>query len=270
MEAVCSAHPLGQDLQYSANEASHSAPGALVAAPHQPNFWPMGSSNSQQQPRMTAEATPSGFQLTLPGLSSLLLQNRVQRPLQQHTWLLPQSMPQSDGAGDQSSEDVSSLDRNGVMNLLATAGLGDEAESQQQAAGKDEVEEIQAHVPYEAFLFLAKMRALVVINRRHQHGAVADSLAKDSCRKRMLERAVLARFARGKPSFCPLPCLPPCNPALVPLCQDHVPQYWHQTYAMDPVWLCLYVLSWTFAGKASAPTYFSHRSIDMMTSVTAY
>lgn len=208
IEDICSADPLGQNLQSSANEDSHPGSGAIVAAPHQPFYWPMGSSNSQNQPRWTADATPSGMHFTLPGLSSLLLQNRVQRPVQQHTWVLP-DVPQSDGAGDQSSEDISFLDKDDVMNLLATGGLGDEANSQQQADGQDEVEEIQPNVPYVVFVFLAKMRALVVRRRRHQLGAVAESLALDSCRKRMLERAVIARFAKSEP--LPRPPIPPTH-----------------------------------------------------------
>ena len=212
MEHICSADPLRQNLQCSANEASHPLSAALVTVSHQPTHWPMGSSNSQQ-PRWTADATPSAVQFTLPGFSSLLLQNRVQRPLQEQTWVLPRSMPQSDGAGDQSSEDLSFFDKDDVVNLFAVGGLADEADSQQQAVGHDEVEEIQAHVPYVVFVFLAKMRALVVRRRRHQHGAVAQSLALDSCRKRMLERAVLARFARSKPCGCPPPPLLPSIPS---------------------------------------------------------
>ena len=206
---TCSADPL---RLAQPDEASHS--GAVVAAPHQPTYWPMGSSNGQRQRGWIADPTPSGIQFTLPGLSSLLVPNRVQRPIQQHSWVLPpHSVPQSDGAGDQSSEDMSFLDKDDVMSLLATGGLGDEADSQQHAPGEDEVEEIQPQVPYVVFVFLARMRALVVRRRRHQHGAVADSLALDSCRKRMLERAVIARFAKGKtPPLRPTPLSPPPPP----------------------------------------------------------
>ena len=211
MEDICSADPLRLELP---NDASHS--GAVVAASHQPTYFPMGSSNAQRHRGWTADATPSGIHFNLPGLSSLLVPNRVQRPIQQHTWVLPpHSVPQSDGAGDQSSEDISFLDKDDVISLLATGGLGDEADSQQQAPGQHEVEEIQPHVPYVVFVFLAKMRALVVRRRRHQLGAVAESLALDSCRKRMLERAVIARFAKSEPLPCsPFP--PSLHPSLPP------------------------------------------------------
>lgn len=79
------------------------------------------------------------------------------------------------------------------MSFISTSdGLGDEAERQQLAAGKNQVEQVQQHVQPAVYLFLAKM---LVRRQRHQHGAAAHSPALESSNQ-MWQLAVLARFAK--------------------------------------------------------------------------
>ena len=249
-------HPQGG----AGNENGLWGSGALVAASQQATHWPMGSNNSHQRQRgWAAQTSPSSFHIDLPGLPSLVFADSVDRPVQQHTWVLPQY----DGAGDLSSEDISFLDKDDVMSLLAPGGLGDDdADSEQRAGGEDEVEEIQPQVPYVVFVFLAKMRALVVRRRRHQLGAVAESLALDSCRKRMLERAVIARFAKSKISPSP-------PPPGVPLSAYHLSKGAALTsHVITPVLLCLHALprAMFLTKHAHAPTCtYMHCSIGRPT-----
>lgn len=79
------------------------------------------------------------------------------------------------------------------MSFISTSdGLGDAAERQQLAAGKNQVEQVQQHVQPAVYLFLAKM---LVRRQRHQHGAAAHSPALESSNQ-MWQLAVLARFAK--------------------------------------------------------------------------
>lgn len=217
-----------------------------MAAPQQATFWPMGSNRSHQRRRgWAAQSAPSSFHIDLPGLPSLVFADSVDRPVQQHTLVLPQY----DGAGDLSSEDLSFLDKDDVMSLLAPNGLGDDADSEQQVGGPDEVEEIQPQVPYVVYVFLAKMRALVVRRRRHQLGAVAESLALDSCRKRMWQRAVIARFAKSKlPPTPPPPLLP--TPMCFPTCHSTA----LTSHATTAILLCLHARAMWLTRRAHAPT----------------
>ena len=103
-------------------------------------------------------------------------------------------MPQSDGAGDQSSEELSVFSQRGLSRLLS---MEDDADSQQLVMNQLQV--IQPQHPHMVFIFLAKMQALMA-RRRHQHGAVAESPALDGRTGRMWQRAVLASFARSEGS----------------------------------------------------------------------
>lgn len=178
--------PPGDALVCSGNPASHPASSATV-----PPSWDTAlSMNSHQALTAVPNSHPYGF--TVPEYQSLVLPARVERPMQPSLWVLPQF----DGAGDQSSGDFSLLSQNGLTNLFA---VDDDADSQQLV--RDQGGLSQAHHPHMVFIFLAKMRALVA-RRRHQHGAVADSLALDGWRGRMWQRAVLARFARSEGITC--------------------------------------------------------------------
>ena len=119
-------------------------------------------------------------------------------------------MPQSDGAGDQSSgEEISFVSQDDLMDCLAAAQIGldgsDDADSQQQDTGPSQVLVLQPQVQHVVIVFLARMRALVV-RRRLQRGA-ATSTDLD---QRLRQRAVLARWARCESSlllFLPHSCL---------------------------------------------------------------
>ena len=191
-----------------ANEAILPASEAMIAAP-QATMYTMGSNTQGHQPwaEMTFSCGSMPHHFTGQEYVARDFLGRVERPIQRLPWV-----PQYDGAGDQSSDEMSFFlsHQDDVMNFLA---LDDDADSQQLVAGQDQVEEIhiQPHLQHVVFLFLAKMRGLVMRRRRHQHGAVIESLALDSS-KRMWQRAVIARFAKSeRHSACLL--LPDTEPA---------------------------------------------------------
>lgn len=173
LQSICSQYSSGHLLQGGGRQTTQPHSGTLVAAP-------TGSIASE----------PS-YHWTGPALS---LPITVERPLSQPTWLQLECQP---CAYNPSSDDSSILDQvNGSdpMSLCERSdGLGDAANSQELVADQDQVEVIQRHVQPAVYLFLAKMRALVVRRWRHQHGAAAHSPALES-RNRMWQLAVLARF----------------------------------------------------------------------------
>ena len=162
-----------------------SEPGSLTAA-SQAAAWPLNSRH------LSLESFPSG-PITLHGYPSNFVCTPVPRPIHQDTYVLPQS----DGAGDQSSEDFSLVNQNDLMDHLAAGRVGlegrDDADSHQQGTGPSQILVLQPQVQHVVIIFLAKMRALVV-RRRLQRGA-ATSTALD---QRLRQRAVLARWARCK------------------------------------------------------------------------
>lgn len=199
-EAVEDAYESPTWQSFSGNQTSHEESGAMVTPPWAP-AWPVSS-----QQALTAVPSRQHHSFTMQEYPSVVFSGRVEKPIQPGLWL-----PQYDGAGDQSSEELSLFGQNGLSRLLT---VEDDADSQQLVAGQLQV--FQQRHPHMVFMFLAKMRALVV-RRRHQHGAVADSLALDGWRRRMWQRAVLARFARSENSTWLLQSLLP-GPAHTCVC----------------------------------------------------
>ena len=194
VEEVCHSRP---DQFCSDNQNSRPDSGALVTTPRDP-AW---SWNSHQ----AVTGLPSRQQQPSYTLPSLVLSSRVERPIY---W-----MPQSDGAGDQSSEELSVFSQRGLSRLLS---MEDDADSQHLVMGQLQV--IQPHHPHMVFIFLAKMQALMA-RRRHQHGAVAESPALDGRTGRMWQRAVLASFARSEGFTCSFsPCCQANTPTPVCFC----------------------------------------------------
>lgn len=168
------------------NQTSHPDSGALVTTPRDP-AWSWNS--HQALTRLPSRQQHPSYTLPLVVLSS-----RVE-PIYR--------MPQSDGAGDQSSEELSLFSQRGLSRLLS---MEDDADSQQVVMGQ--LQGMQPHHPHMVFIFLAKMQALMA-RRRHQHGAVAESLALDGRTGRMWQRAVLASFPRSEgPPAISQPLLP--------------------------------------------------------------
>ena len=139
---------------------------------------------------------PSNF--TFHGRPQQFVPDPIVRPIQQHTFVLPQS----DGAGDQSSDEISFghriVSQSDLMSCLAAAQAGldssDDADSQQgtgQGTGQNQVLVLQPQVQHVVIIFLAKMRALVV-RRRLQQGAATSTVLD----QRLRQRAVLARWAK--------------------------------------------------------------------------
>ena len=196
---ICSQDPSGSPL-HAGNQANPPGPGALIPVS-------MGSSSPESHQAQTADASASSYHSIVPALSPL--PSRTERSLSQRSWQFPGTDPSNELEFSIFNQLNHQVD---VMSWLSNGGLGGEGGSQQQVAGKDQVEEIVdlrgQRVQSVVELVLARFwRALVVRRQRHQHALESS--------KGLWRRAVRAalRNGGGLPS-----CLTPylhLNPIIV-------------------------------------------------------
>lgn len=178
--AAISRHP-------STTLARNTSPQSSLVAASQAAARPINSMFHSQHPSL--EQFTRG-NLTFHGQASNFAYSPVPLPIHQTMHVVPQF----DGAGDQSSEEVSFINHQGeLVNCLAVEYTGlerrDGADSHLQGTGTSQVLVIQPQVQNIFVIFLNKMRTLV--NQR-----------------RLRQREVLTRWARCK---SPLLSLPPLH-----------------------------------------------------------